>query len=189
MLRREQLQIAIQVIQTTWTKASRGGQGAERRNAVPDAYSLPLPDQRKVSPQPQYARHQLRCAECEEFRPTPQQLVTDEMRGTLIIDRLSIHPPDSADILRVTYQPRRPAHLTYARDQSGEYRPGGQEALALRLGEWGQIRYNWRHHTLYDGDWWYDLWVVNVGYFTELHTDAFLGDAPSKVYSQLSRLR
>jgi hypothetical protein len=183
------MEIIIQAIQTIWTKTSRGGPGATRRNAVPEAFPLPLRDQRKVTVFPALVLHQLHYAERGEFRPMPQPLTTGALLDTLTIDQLSIHPLDDAGIVRVTYHPRRPSYLGYARDDSGEYRPGGLEALALRLGEWGRVRYNWRHGaTVSVDDWWYDLWVVNVGFFTEWRADAFLESPPSKVYSQLSRL-
>lgn len=151
---------------------------------------MPLPGRREAKGALCYILHQFRCTERDGFRPTPQPLASGEMRDTLTLDRLSIHPLDSAGSVRVTYNPRRPTYFPYARDQTGDYRPGGQKALALRLGERGQVRYNWRHGaTVSVDDWWYDQWVVNVGYFTGLRADAFLVDPPGKVYSQLARLR
>jgi hypothetical protein len=184
------MEIIIQAIQTVWTKASRGGPGATRRNAVAEAFPLPLPDHRRGTVLPAYFLHQLHCAERAAFHPVPQPLTTGALLDMLSIDQLSIHPPDDTGIVRVTYHPRKPTYLSYARDDSGEYRPGGHEALALRIGEWGRVRYNWRHGaTVSVDDWWYDLWVVNVGFFTELRADAFLESPPNRVYSQLSRLR
>jgi hypothetical protein len=151
---------------------------------------MPLPDRRQVTAQPTFILHHVRCAERDDFRPMPQPLTTGTLLETLTLDQLSIHPPDGAGIVRVTYHPRRPTYLSYARDQSGDYRPGGHEALALRMGEWGRMRYNWRHGaTVSVDDWWYDQWVVNVGFLTELRPAAFLGGPPSKIHSQLSRLR
>jgi len=184
------MKIAIQAIQTIWTKDSRGGQGATRRNAVPEAFPLPSPDRRQVAASPSYVFQQIRCIERDDLRPTAQPLASDALLDTLVIDQLSIHPPDDTGIVHLNYHPRRPTYLGYARDNSGDYHPGGDEALALRTGEWGRIRYNWRHGaTVSDDEWWYDQWVVNVGCFPELRADAILERPPSKIHSRLAYLR
>ena len=88
-------------------------------------------------------------------------------------------------VVRATYQPRRPTYPD-ARDRTGAYRPGGQEAVALRQGEWGRVRHNWRHVSHDDS--WYDQRDVNIGCFATFQTNALLEAPPMKIYSQLSPL-
>jgi hypothetical protein len=51
----------VQIIRTEWTKASRGGEGARRRSAVPEA--LALPDQLIVGREAPYRLHMIHFAE------------------------------------------------------------------------------------------------------------------------------
>ena len=55
------METTVQWVRTTWTKASRGGDAAARRNAVPDGFALP--------PLEAHLAHVIRMHECDGFEP------------------------------------------------------------------------------------------------------------------------
>jgi len=97
--------------------------------------------------------------------------------------------------IRVVYEylatmgmPRRDT-IGYALDEIGRPQPLKVDAFTLRLGEWGRLRYNGRHSG--DCAWWYEKWVVNVGFFGQerpMWPTAFLDSPPSARYSQMADL-
>lgn len=60
------MEITVQWIRTSWTKGSRGGEGASRRNAAPVGFALP-PLETVTS------AHVIRMRECDGFAPYDAQ--------------------------------------------------------------------------------------------------------------------
>ncbi|WP_242904021.1 hypothetical protein [Actinomadura terrae] len=78
------MDIAVQRIRVTWTKRSRGGGAAARRNAVPAAF--PLPDEA------QPFVHRVTMSEAEDFLPRhavervlPEDVALEERDGRLLV--------------------------------------------------------------------------------------------------------
>lgn len=53
---------------------------------------------------------------------------------------------------------------------------------------WCQFVYNGRFSPDWDGDWWYEKTVVNIGLFTRLTPSVFMVDAPAHRYDASGRL-
>lgn len=135
------MDITVQWIRTSWTKASRGGEGASRRNAAPIGFALP-PAETTTS------AHVIRMHERDGFEPYD----TQEDRGKVDVQlrevdgRLRVLPrvqPLSA----LPPRPRRPP------------------AVRLAPGQWVRWQLNYRFSSaLGIRDWSYWLDTFNIAY-------------------------
>ncbi|SDY38910.1 hypothetical protein SAMN05421504_105395 [Amycolatopsis xylanica] len=124
----------LQWVRTSWTKASRGGAGAARRNAVPVAFPVP-------GGQP---AHEVLMNERDGFEPRmsmgatlPADVMLQEEDGLLHVQLLA----------SALGQPFR------------RYRP---PPVRLAKGEWLRWRINYRFVGFCDGSWSYRLDTLNV---------------------------
>lgn len=183
-----------------WTKASRGGSGAARRNAIPEAFLLPvlLP----TSTRSTYLLHSVLAAEQDGFEVhAPASFEILDRTGPLVYGRVSIFP--DAEVARVVYSnPEYPVdaagNILHRPEWAGDSRtrpivvepdglpPPAQDALTLPTGAWLRVRYNGRHGNEH---WWYEKWVFNVAVSTAHKPDVFTQTSPSHVYSRLAALR
>ena len=178
--------VLIQRIDTTWTKASRGGQGAVQRNGTPAA--LPVPCFLGFhSSEFGFHVHRLWFAEQNGFVPTETVAVKrghSWQEGCVLLTR-------DEDVVRVRFEYDHHKGGAPARrmvDPTGNLSPLSQEAFTLRLGEWGRVSYNGRFSHADTGEWWYEKVICNVGLSLRPPADWFSHGAPNYLYSQMAEL-
>ena len=175
-------QVVVQHIHTMWTKASRGGNGARIRNALPIA--LPLPLDVFVSP---WTLHSINFYEHDAFTKkesvtkaaSPEDLAIRVLRFTIHCDRLAVcflrHPMNAATASRFPSDP-----------------PGREilevDAFALDPSQWGQLTYNGRFVDIDTGNWWYKQSVFNIGYCLKPAKDVFRTTRPASRFVELAQL-
>lgn len=155
----------VQLVRTSWTKRSRGGEGAARRNAVPVAF--PLNDTRP-------AVHEVLLREERGFVPEWKAV-----RDALETDDVSLREEDGR--LRVFVNddrygmPRRHRRPT---------------AVRVLPGEWARWQINQRFAggCCCGAEWRYQLLTLNVAYGEVRDPAVFLGE-PSRVVDERALLR
>ncbi|MAS55501.1 MAG: hypothetical protein CMJ44_12920 [Pimelobacter sp.] len=176
--------VVVQFVQTSWTKAARGGPLAQARGSVPSAFKLPQ------------QLHQPCTLDILSFRAPfeqPERRVDPESLP-LTLPTLRIEP--DGDGVAVTYVWDRHYVGAPARWRSGS---GGMEVPVTRsigcgLGEWVRVRYNGRsgegryeHHP-----WSYLGVVANVGVFeaaASVARDVFVTGEPARELDERMVLR
>jgi len=162
--------IVVQKIKVVWTKASRGGEGARRRAAVPLAFELP------AFPAGDAAYHAMFCEERDGFAPRD-------------VERKTSLPEHSACVLfevrgdgiRIGYQ-WSPACGAPERDLVPP-----RWLMELRRGDYGRVLHNGRFSG--EGDWWYQQIVFNVAIADVVASDLFMRAAPTVTADLRERLR
>ncbi|MBK9749397.1 MAG: hypothetical protein IPO91_21810 [Chloroflexi bacterium] len=168
------LLLVVQDIRVTWTKASRGGVNAGRRNAVPHA--LPLTDlpplDKTLSAAPLVLIHQqYRCTEAADFQMPPplttSRAIAAHDKVSFPGTRLKIAPTAITVIYRYTWSGTgAPTRYPVAR------------SITLAAGQWGQVQFNGRFG--WDAPWTYHLTTLNIGLFTHIELDVFVRTTPHK---------
>ncbi|MGW7540935.1 hypothetical protein ACWGKQ_07415 [Streptomyces sp. NPDC054770] len=139
----------VQRIRTSWTKKSRGGPEAARRNAAATVFSLP--------PGVSSALHEVTMRESDSFEPRMQ--VRDlSMPGVILreVDGLLRVDPPEVSMFAMPRRNRRPP------------------AVRLAPGQWLQWQINYRFVGSCGGAWSYQLETFNILYGLGM-PDAFLG--------------
>jgi hypothetical protein len=178
--------VLVQRLDTEWTKASRGGQGAVRRNGTP--LGLPVPSFFGFhSDEFCFRIHRLRFSEQTGFAPTE----TAEVQGDPVWREGCVVLAQEAEVVRVRFEyipgsGGAPAREMF--DPSGDRLPLSEEAFTLRLGEWGRVSYNGRFSCVDTGNWWYTKVVCNVGLSLRPAPDWFTQGAPDHVYTRMAEL-
>lgn len=152
----------VQRVHTSWTKKSRGGSEAARRNAAPTAFLLP--------PGLSSALHEIAMRESDSFEPHTQ--VRDlSAPGTILreVDGLLRVDPPGVSMFAMPRRNRRPP------------------AVRLAPGQWLQWRLNYRFVGRCDGAWSYRLETFNILYGSAM-PDVFLG-VPSRRVDERRSLR
>ncbi|MER5537413.1 hypothetical protein [Streptomyces mirabilis] len=139
----------VQRVRTSWTKKSRGGSEAARRNAAPTAFLLP--------PGLSSALHEVAMRESDSFEPRIQMrdlsapgTILREVDGLLRVD------PPEVSMFAMPRRNRRPP------------------AVRLAPGQWLQWQINYRFVGRCDGAWSYRLETFNILYGSAM-PDVFLG--------------
>jgi hypothetical protein len=169
--------IVVQQILTHWSKASRGGKGAVKRNAVPEVACLPLNrvEQRGLT----LLHHKLAFYEPNFSRPK---------------EEISLNPtllPHVVGCVKIDYGKEVAiASFRFGAECGGApLRGWARKTLYIAEGEWGQILYNGRFANRVSGWWWwYEKMVVNVGLFSELPEDVFTRCPPTYRVSEMAHL-
>lgn len=159
------MEVVAQWVRTSWTKRSRGGDAAARRNAVPVAFRLPTTGAPLV--------HEVLMHEHEGFRPHGQT------RGELpTADEVDLHQVDER--LRVQLVPN-----AWMMPRSNRRPP----AIYLRPGEWVRWQINYRSSgTCQCGqEWSYRLDTLSLAH-GQIPTDAFLAQ-PTYTVDERASLR
>ncbi len=156
------------MIQTTWTKRSRGQPGAERRASVPEA--LPI---QPLDPVSGVAVFSFTAAEHDGFELHGSTVASDlpvGVAGTRILRE--------GGLLKVL----RLAHPT------GGWPTDGYDKVAftLREDETGRVIWNRRHST-YSG-WSYEKCVVNVANTATPRSDLFTSSPPTHLLDEQAHL-
>ncbi|MFD6493479.1 hypothetical protein ACFV99_23735 [Streptomyces sp. NPDC059944] len=156
------MDVVVQRIRTSWTKKSRGGPGAARRNAAPTAFSSP--------PRFNATFHEVAMRESDSFEPHVQ--VRDlSAPGTILreVDGLLRVDPPEVSMFAMPRRDRRPP------------------AVRLAPGQWLQWQINHRFVGRCDGAWSYRLETFNIVYGSAAR-DVFLG-APTRRVDERRSLR
>jgi hypothetical protein len=170
--------IVFQEIVTTWTKASRGGEGAQARNGVPETYSLP--DEWRGTPTIETFFHQ-RIHYVEYYNFTKPNITLEV--SAFPLDRwvhlngglaLRLYPDGLAIEWRWTGSVGAPERSSYPR-----------RIAMLKSGQWAKLRYNGRMgHSNY---WMYRKSVVYIG-VVNVYTPSIFSNPPVSVLEEMADL-
>ncbi|MBB1157256.1 MULTISPECIES: hypothetical protein [Amycolatopsis] len=155
----------VQWVRTSWTKKSRGGAEAARRNAVPIAFPLPA----LTAP----FTHVVRMSEETDFEP--RSGAEDEAPSPW---DSTVRFREADGLLRVEVKPTPHGNPRRFR------RP---PAHRLARGEWLRWQVNYRLTGVCCGEWHYRLDTLNVAY-GPVSRELFLG-TPSHLVDELGILR
>ena len=167
--------IIVQVVETWWTKRSRGGSLAVARRAVPDVAEIPYPQRQILEGSAHY--HHLTYQERDDFllpqdtvsvRPVPLRLVG------VTIDAV-------ADHVQVQYK--------WDCGCGAPERGWVRKEFSLALNEWGQVTHNGRFSDFDGGQWSYHRWSVNVGVVETFSPALFTTHSPTVRFSAEALLR
>ena len=166
--------LLVQMIRTTWSKASRGGAAAAARNAVPETCRIPhlLPPAEPVT-----VVHTLEFAEINQFVSPLHTNVT----MTAGIEKLRLH----AIALYPAREVIRVAAEWLLLEGAPQRRPIANVA-ELSAQNWMQMRYNLRSGL--DDGWAYYKYVFNIGFFTSVTPEDFTMTEPKTIKSFLTDL-
>jgi hypothetical protein len=156
--------VVAQLIRTTWTKRSRGGSAAARRNSAP--VSFPLPEDGAP------LMHEIEMAERDDF--SPHSTVRRELPNP---DQVTMH--EAGRLLTLELLPAPGTHP--ARWYRGSM-------VLLRPGQWLRWQINYRISGLCDGEWSYRLDTLNLAYRPGTATTAFAG-IPARFLDERTNLR
>jgi hypothetical protein len=170
--------IVFQEIVTTWTKASRGGEGAKARNGVPETFFLP-DDWQEVPTVETFLHQRVHYTEYHNFtKPT----ITTEI-SLLPSDRwtylnggmaLRLYPEGLAVQWRWTGDVGAPERNRYPR-----------RVAMLVPGQWANLRFNGRMG--YDNDWMYRKTIINVG-VVGVYTPTIFLEPPTSALESMADL-
>jgi hypothetical protein len=169
--------LVIQTIKTVWGKAARGGELARLRNAVPQV--LPLPLQRSTHTLSNF-QHHAQFLEHVRWRTPEERILFDTLVHPITVGCVTIE--QGSDRLWVTYQYRRESGG--APDRHNE-----RKTLVSEVQHWIQVLWNGRFSPAWEGDWWYEKTVVNVGLFETFTPKLFTSSSPSASYQSLPQIR
>jgi hypothetical protein len=209
------MMIIVQRVVTSWTKQSRGGAAAARRNAVPEAFSLPA-----AGPGAVWV-HEVDAREHDDFTPveavrtltrlsdvdgvpdpeagrssfpleTDVHLavagVNDKTRAAMRV--CAAVAPVTSGVFLLEADDRLRVVVSPPLARSPRYGP--REVFVLAPGERARWRFNGRFTpqacTCHMHEWWYEKWVVNVAYRAGSAPDLFTSQRPDHVVDHLVRL-
>jgi len=166
--------VIIQRIRSEWTKDSRGGEGARRRNAVPQALTLP-----EGCFKDRFSHHSVSFLERDEFRrPESDSVVVGGLWADVACSDLEITMDNEGLPVRLV-------------TDGGNVASGDMQsfrAFTLALGTWGQLIYNARYVHFSTGIWTYEQNVLNIGYFKAVQPKRFTSSSPNETFSRMLRL-
>jgi len=160
--------VLCQMIRTVWTRTSRGGRQAARRNATPEALAFAAALGR--DPQNGILVHRIEFDENAGFSsPASMDCAFVDDSDFRI---LGVRIQRSARRLVVTLDldPALAATVGSTRTVAGPFptRPN----FVLSSGQWGRVRYNRRHAR--EDTWWYEKVVANVALLLRFDSQVFL---------------
>ena len=183
--------VALQIIQTTWTKESRGGRGAQLRNTVPHA----LPFEAKAG---KFNAQLHFFDESNNFNSPakPPSLVRDrqvcELKKSFVFEWFHLlyeWNDESQSSHLVWSNMNRGAPAAVFLDNSGNQKPIRRDTLAV-VNAWIRLRWMERFSDLDTGQWWYHHTVVNLAQFDyPIDFNVFLRGAPTQEFCSLPILR
>ncbi len=169
--------LVIQAIKTIWGKAARGGELARLRNAVPQALPLPLQQSAHTLSNIQ---HHAQFLEHVRWGTPEERVVLNSLPGPITVGCVTIE--QGHDRVWATYQ--------YRRECGGApERHNERKTMVANVQHWIQVLWNGRFSPGWEGDWWYEKTVVNVGLFETLMPNLFTDSLPSVLYQSLRQIR
>lgn len=168
--------IVVQRITTEWTKDSRGGEGALKRNATPDAVELPL----IAYPTAQYILHDVRYLESKGF--VPDATVTESSCSQSI----------RAEPLILSVSKRQiSVRFVWSWHHCGAPERDSHDLFRLDAGQWGRFTCNGRFgaESTAGREWGYRKTVLNVALLETYDTHVFTETTPVTEKSSLASLR
>jgi len=178
--KRPEPRILIQRIMTVWTKKSRGAPGSVRRNAVPDAVILPL----RRFPQNDFVllEHQITFHENTGFENPSEAASVLQSLGEQNAKRYGcVNVHSTVDGLQISwnYEPL---------DAGLPDRTRANWTSSLSLNRWVRVTYNGRYSLDWEGGWWYEKKVVNIGLFDNPTERVFLEANPIMILDRTAIL-
>jgi hypothetical protein len=173
--------VLVQKIVTIWTKKSRGSPGSIRRNSLPQAVALPL-GQRNIE---NYAllEHTVVFHERSDFQDPRNDLTTTDI--------LDIHRALRIGCVLVERE-RLGLRVGWKYDGSDAGIPDRsktpQGAVNVGLNSWARVVYNGRFSLDWEGGWWYEKKIVNVGLFTQAVDSVFVNSTPYVAIHRMAKL-
>lgn len=196
--------IVVQRMRTHWTKASRGGVAAARRNAVPEAVALP------AAGRPGLLVHSVEVREASDFVPSDEVSTLDWLPESdwrtraLAADRQRRRAGRSDAVPEPAWQRLETRGGVSLREEGGRLvvtgRPAGgqpqryghpRQVFVLELGAWARWRINFRFgpECACGSEWRYEKWVVNVAYLAgPVSPELFAAGQPSRIVDELAPL-
>jgi hypothetical protein len=167
--------VVVQQILTSWSKKSRGGEGAVKRNAIPEVAPVPM---HCIKTERLTLLHQsLSYSEWDGFAPREKIEVNPTLRP-VVIGGVTVNDDDEVAV----------ASFQYNLGCGAPERGWARKTLRIAEGEWGQILYNGRFAPPWEGPWWYEKMVVNIGLFSHLSSGVFTHCAPTCRFSAMGHL-
>jgi hypothetical protein len=157
------VEVVAQWVRTCWTKRSRGGAAATRRNATPVGFVLPVARCPLV--------HEVVMDESQDFEPRTSQRDGEPDRETVLLREVDGRV--RVELVATKHgMPRR------------WRRP---PAVWISRGEWVRWQINYRFPTSWTGDWRYRLDTLNLAY-APTSTAIFTGE-PTRHVDERAHLR
>ena len=170
------MKIVVQYIVTSWSKRSRGGEGARRRNAVAERMRLP---EALLMETAACLYHEVSCDERRDFAATDRWWSEPDLPGPDWHGVVSLRSPLQFRLcdgmLEVHFEPR-----------GEEVRQQGRGGpLRVEPGSWVQFRYNHRTVEYESSSWtWYKI-VANIGNLLHPEVSTFVTRPPACVSSHM----
>lgn len=155
------MDVIAQWVRVKWTKESRGGPGAARRNAVPEAFGLP-----------------------SVRAPLTHTVVLDERDGFAPVETFDYVLPDPEDVRLTRVDGRLRVQLVA---RSGAPKRTHRPTIWLERGEWARWQINYRFSG-YSIEWTYRLDTLNIAY-GDVKPGAFTDSVPDRYVDERARLR
>jgi hypothetical protein len=168
--------LIVQQIVTTWTKEARGGENAVKRNRVPEAAKLPV--ERLDAAGLILLQQNLFFGSGDFVKPREKIVINSTLRP-LSVGCVTVY--DAKDGVAAVFR--------YDSKCGGAPERGwARKTLRAAENEWAQIVYNGRFAPGWEGDWWYEKKVVNVGLFDHLTSGVFTRSAPTYRFEAMGEL-
>ncbi len=165
--------VVVQEIVITWSKASQGGLEAAKRNAVPQAFPLPLDKADKVDWF--LFEHQAFYHERDEFT-TPSEYGGSYRFGPVFnVKHLNLEFTE--DIVSVVWAHESPL------GRGTKYVYPQKRLFTLQAEEWGKIVYNHKASHI-----WYQKTVINVGVFIKVDPNVFTQRESTHTFNNIAQL-
>lgn len=177
--------LVIQHIHIRWTKASRGGALAEKRNRIANSFSIPTAPP-AYDHNAHYLVHHVGFGERNEFaEPLRSEILLPTADTEFSTTNCTVEIAN--DTARVTYEWRNGAPERKFFDKCGTTVPVRKQ-MSARLNQWVRLEYNGRF-TGYDcGNWWYEHSIINVALVDRDNPELFVVSKPTEVSRQLENL-
>lgn len=168
--------LIVQRITAEWTKASRGGDGAADRNAIPDALRLPP----LAGAAPGYLLHDVRFLEWENFE-CRSDVYESEAQTHIRIEPLFMHA--TKELVRTRF--------VWSWHHCGAPERDSHDLFQLSVGQWGRFTCNGRFgaDSASGRQWRYHETVFNVALTEQFDENLFKQTAPNAEDSRLAALK
>jgi len=168
--------VVIQSICTIWTKASRGGSGAQARNRTPEVFELP--SLAFSYSDHVFLLHRVIYTERDCFQQPMEKLEQQKQTRFFWHDCLALETRDNALCMAFEWERSEgvPRRSNFPRME-----------WLLQEDQWGRVIYNLR--TPREDDWIYKKRILSFGLFHSYSPQLFLNAEPAHTYRDMARLR